>query len=227
MATKNGRARIKQQEQSPPKVLLVGVERSAQRQEEFVPDIQLTLISVIKGAALAFLAANVRDSIEGGRIALEFFPIFITFLIICTFWYSALAGVTYLRWKLSLSDTLLYFALGLAENVMVQFTTNASWWVFFTGIFAILAGCTYWNDARQINESDYEAGNLYRQHVAERRIRAVAASIAGALNILAVYTIPQHLTWVYVLNLIVVCFILYSIQHSIARDVTTWSKRSS
>ncbi|HEY0771867.1 MAG TPA: hypothetical protein VGD31_16190 [Sphingobacteriaceae bacterium] len=216
MTTKAGRNRNRQQEQSVPRVVGHTTERTIEQNEEFVRGIQLTLISVIKGAALAFLAANVKTAIENERIGLEFFPILITFLVICTFWYSALAGVTYLRWEFSLFDTVLYFVLGLTENVMVQFTSNTSWWVFFTGVFAILAGCTYWSDARQIKGTVTE----YKRRAAERRIRGVAAAIAGALNILAVYITPQYLTWVYVLDLLVIFYLLYSVRRGAKLDHT-------
>jgi hypothetical protein len=215
MATKDRRILAKQQAE----VSLVGPERTKQRHEEFVPDIQLTLISVIQGAALAFLATNIKESLEDGRMIHDVFPTLITLLVICSFWYSALVGVTYLRWRLSLLDTILYFTLGLTENVMVQFISDAWWWVSLMGTFAVLTAATYWHNARQLNRADYEDRGLYHQHVAERKKRAFAAAICGALHILAIYATPQNLTWVYIFDLLFACFVMYSVRRSVSRDV--------
>jgi hypothetical protein len=201
----------------PADVRSDGPGHAQKREAEFLPEIQLTLISVIKGAALAFLAAGIKSSIDGARLVTDWLPITVTFLVICAFWFSYLVGVTYLPWKLSLRDTMLFFALGLVENMMVQFISNRDWWLVFAGTFGLISGLAYLNDAGQLLPNEYSTRERFLQDRRGRLIRSAVSIAMGVAHFAFLIFGPPSLLIICVIDITAIISVLYMLKRNAER----------
>jgi hypothetical protein len=122
------------------------------RVEESFRDIYLTLISIIQGVALGFLAQSIASHIHDltadrvGRMVT-------VFLVIVVVWQEYMVGAVMFAWIPGTVDSLVPFLLGLCEGVMVA-TIDDTIAVFllsyaFTTAVSLAAGANYWFQARQ------------------------------------------------------------------------------
>ena len=174
--------------------------------EAFYQNIQITLISVITGAAISFLAVSAKDAVSEGIEG--YIAVFTTFLIVCTFWYSFFDALNKEPWTLDRTETLLYFTLGFIENLMVQFLTLPSSWFSLVGLFGVVAGSIYFKEAYRLSSSPDKS------KVRMRLIRGCVAFLVGGLLIVITntlfLTVAQIPLWYYLLPLAGVSIILGS-----------------
>lgn len=127
--------------------ILEAKERDTQNElDNIVLNIELTLISIIQGVALYFLAENAK------KILLQeqwvYFPYVATGLvIILTFWSrSIIHTLTVIRWPLKFGHNFLYITATFVETVSFNQLDNPLHWFFLQGVFAILLWLLFMSD---------------------------------------------------------------------------------
>ena len=119
-----------------------------------VVTIELTLLSVIQGTALYFLA----NSSYGPILSLDYahwIYIAIGFIVLITFWSQALVHVlSFISWPLEFIHNFLYFAVIISEIVLfVSITDPVRWFAASTGFFFV-SGLLYWADLRLLKSKE-------------------------------------------------------------------------
>lgn len=118
--------------------------------DSFVVTIELTLISIIQGVALAVLAASSLEPVV--TLRLEFWPYVATGLLtILIFWSRAVIHtLSFIDWPLEFAHNFLYFGATLIEALALsQVTHPARWFALNTG-YAAAIWLLYWTDLRMI-----------------------------------------------------------------------------
>ena len=130
------------------------VESSAAQTEldGLVVNIELTLISIIQGVALSFLAENSRAVLVNRQIL--FWPYAVTgLLIILLFWSRSLIHtLTVIRWPLRFGHNFMYIACTLVETIAFTQLTNPSNWYALNLGFALMAEVLFALDLRLIRD---------------------------------------------------------------------------
>lgn len=115
-----------------------------------VVNIELTLISIIQGVALSFLADHSRDLLV--NLQLTLWPYAVTgLLIILLFWSRSLVHtLTVIRWPLEFGHNFLYIASTLVETVAFTQLTNVVHWYALNTLFALMVWILFSLDLRMI-----------------------------------------------------------------------------
>jgi hypothetical protein len=115
-----------------------------------VVNIELTLISIIQGVALSFLADHAREVWVGGQLI--FWPYTVTgLLIIVLFWTRSLIHtLTVIRWPLELGHNIMYFACTLVETVTFTQLLNPRHWYALNTVFGLMIWGLFALDLRMI-----------------------------------------------------------------------------
>jgi hypothetical protein len=131
--------------------------------DAMIVEIELTLVSIIQGVALAALIESSRDAITELKFA-QWPYILAGLLVIFIFWSRAVLHIiTLIRWPLEFGHNFLYIGCALIEAVtFAQLVTPANWFRF--GAAFIAAGWVlFFYDLRLIHarqrDSAGEAGN--------------------------------------------------------------------
>lgn len=128
-----------------------------------VMDVELTLMSIIQGVALTFLADAAREPLVNFEFA--FWPYVATGLLtILLFWSRSLIHtLTVIRWPLELSHNFMYIACTLVETVTFTVLDKPFLWFVFHTLFGILVWLLFLLDLRMIRrriaDSPGPAGN--------------------------------------------------------------------
>jgi hypothetical protein len=127
-----------------------------------VVNIELTLISIIQGVALSFLADRSSEVIVGFQLV--FWPYAVTgLLIILLFWSRSLIHtLTVIRWPLELSHNFLYVACTLIETVAFTQLTNPLRWYGLNALFGVMTWILFALDLRMVRRriSSDSAGSM-------------------------------------------------------------------
>jgi len=115
-----------------------------------VVNIELTLISIIQGVALSFLADHAREVLVS--LQLTFWPYAITGLLtILLFWSRSLIHtLTVIRWPLDLGHNFMYMACTLVETVTFTQLTNPLYWYTLNALFGLMIWALFAFDLRMI-----------------------------------------------------------------------------
>lgn len=110
---------------------------------QLVISIELTLISVVQGLALAALAQSAIDPMTHFRY--EFIPYIISgMLLVMYFWAQAIMHtISFIRWPINFAHSFLYFIALLFEVLVFSQMTNPSGWFIFTSGFFLVAWILY------------------------------------------------------------------------------------
>jgi hypothetical protein len=129
--------------------------------DSLVVNIELTLISIIQGVALSFLADHSRDVLVS--LQLTWWPYVVTGLLtILLFWSrSLLHTLTVIRWPLEIGHNFIYIASTLVETVAFTQLTNVLHWYALTALFGVMVWILFALDLRMIRRRiDDSAGPL-------------------------------------------------------------------
>ena len=118
--------------------------------DELVVTIELTLISIVQGVALSFLADQARDVLVSGQFS--GWPYAVTgLLIILLFWCRSLIHtLTVIRWPLELGHNFLYIACTLVEAVTFTQLTQPLRWYALNALFGVMIWAVFALDLRMI-----------------------------------------------------------------------------
>jgi hypothetical protein len=175
--------------------------RAAKQQlDQTVIGIELTLISIIQGLALAVLAtASVEPLLS---LKWETWPyIFAGLLVVLIFWSRSLVHtLSFIGWPLEFGHTFLYFAATLIEAVALTQVGNPARWFALNTLYACAVWILYIWDLRVVraHAQDFSTPRereLYDDIVRDQRINIVfmmpAAIVFQALSWWLVRTWPE------------------------------------
>jgi hypothetical protein len=136
---------------SPPTKVERRAGKSAQRQlDVLVVSVELTLVSIIQGVALYFLAESSRTPL--GDLRFDQWPYVANgLMLILIFWSRSVAhAFTLIRWPLELVHNSLYIACTLIEAMVFINLTDPLRWYAFNAAFAILCASVFVIDLRRM-----------------------------------------------------------------------------
>ena len=113
------------------------LERARDRLDQMVVNIELTLISIIQGLALAVLAGAAVQPIL--QLQWQVFPyIAAGLLVVLIFWSRALVHtLSFIRWPLEFGHTFAYFGATLIEAVALTQVAEPAHWFALNAIYAL------------------------------------------------------------------------------------------
>jgi hypothetical protein len=167
-----------------------------------VVNIELTLISIIQGVALSFLADRSRDLLVSLQFTL--WPYAVTgLLIILLFWSRSLMHtLTVIRWPLEFGHNFMYIASTLVETVAFTQLTNVLHWYALNTLFALMIWILFSLDLRmirrRINDSRGRVGSqlyaiLQREQSLNIKFVIPAIVLFNLLALIAVRSWPTLL----------------------------------
>jgi hypothetical protein len=138
-----------------PKVDRAKSERPSRIQGQLdgmVVNIELTLISIIQGVALYFLADSSRSLIV--NVQMTHWPYVLTgLLVILLFWLRSLIHtLTLIRWPLEFGHNFMYVACTLVEAVMFSQVGDPKNWFVVGAAYAVVATILFAVDMRMIRK---------------------------------------------------------------------------
>jgi hypothetical protein len=133
-------------------------QRATRRQlDGLVVNIELTLVSIIQGVALSFLAESSRAPL--GDLRFDQWPyVANALLVILLFWSRSMTHtLTLIRWPLEFRHNFLYIACTLVEATMFTDLTDPLRWYAFSAAFAMAVWFLFLADLRLIRQRQAEA----------------------------------------------------------------------
>ncbi|HEX8457196.1 MAG TPA: hypothetical protein VF656_07865 [Pyrinomonadaceae bacterium] len=105
-----------------------------------VVNIELTLVSIVQGVALSFLAESARDVVVARRYL--FWPYAVSgLLVILLFWSRSLMHtLTVIRWPLEFTHNFLYIGSTLLEVIIFTQLERPVYWFSLSAVY----GCVIW-----------------------------------------------------------------------------------
>jgi len=122
-----------------------------------VVNIELTLVSIIQGVALSFLAESARTPL--GDFRFDQWPyVANALLVILLFWSRSMTHtLTLIRWPLEFRHNFLYITCTLIEATLFTDLTDPLRWYAFSAAFAVAVWLLFLVDLRLIRQRQAEA----------------------------------------------------------------------
>jgi hypothetical protein len=140
-----------------------------------VVNIELTLVSIIQGVALTFLAENAREVLTLKEwSALPY--VIAGLLLIFLFWSrSIMHTLTLIRWPLEFGHNFFYITCTLAEVLAFTQLANPFWWFVLSAIFSALVWGLFVYDVRMIRRREADSrsddgSHLYKSVMRDQRL---------------------------------------------------------
>ena len=124
------------------RIYKIGPARTTLFLNDLLPQVYLTLVSVLQGVALAVLIDQFRFDYVATRPA-TYGYFLSSFLITVAFWHSYLNGIFVGRWPFRFIDTLLFFLAATAESIAFHNVAEPSLWCFSIGVMCVLVALIY------------------------------------------------------------------------------------
>lgn len=133
-----------------------GPETNRERLDGLVVNVELTLVSIIQGVALYFLADSTRQLIANN--AVEYYLYALNgLLIIFLFWSRAIIHtLTVIRWPLEFGHNFLYIACALFEGISFANLNQPLLWNALQTLFAVLVWLLFAVDLRLVRARQVE-----------------------------------------------------------------------
>ena len=155
-------------------------EREAERESRneldgMVVNIELTLVSIIQGVALTFLAENAREVLSAKQWSAVPY-VLAGLLIILLFWSRSLIHtLTLIRWPLEFGHNFFYIACTLAEVLAFTRLSEPFWWFAMNALFSALVWGLFIYDLRMIRmrqaaSHSEDASRLYKIVMRDQRL---------------------------------------------------------
>lgn len=140
-----------------------------------VVNIELTLVSIIQGVALTFLAENAREVLSAKQWSAVPY-VFAGLLIILLFWSRSLIHtLTLIRWPLEFGHNFFYIACTLAEVLAFTRLSDPFWWFAMNAVFSAFVWGLFIYDlrmirTRQADSHSEDASRLYKIVMRDQRL---------------------------------------------------------
>jgi hypothetical protein len=176
-------------------------ERTREELDSLVINMELTLMSIIQGIALYFLADASVELL--GKMQFQFLPYVVSgLLIILLFWSRSLIHIlTIIRWPLEFVHNFIYISFTLIESVMFKQIGNVLNWFALNIVGAILIWLTFVFDLRMIHrvkdqtlggQSDQLFDMVDRDQRLNIRLVAPSMVLFSAAGVFSVLLAPQY-----------------------------------
>lgn len=137
-------------------------------------DVEILLISVVQGVALAALAANAMPVLAGFKIEFYLY-VFAALLIILTFWSQAIIHtLSFISWPIDMFHNFFYFLVSFVEVLVFSELTNPLKWFMFMSVFFVIAAALYIIDLFLIkrcrNKFKGQKGKVLYNHILNRQV---------------------------------------------------------
>jgi hypothetical protein len=148
-------------------------EHLADQLGHLVPQIHLTLVSVLQGIALAFLLTSTHgpstNSLTSLWIALLahhlYLPEVASFLIVVIIWNEYAYAMLFLHWPLTALSTALQFLLAAVEIAAFTNVDTVGIWAFWIGVTALLGAGMHLRNVAITSDELYPYGSIARDIV--------------------------------------------------------------
>lgn len=174
----------------------VGPGRIIHYLNELVPQVYLTLVSVLQGVALAILLNEFRSHYLSSSFV-GYFYFASSFLVIVSFWYAFEIVVLIRSWPLHFIDVFIYFAAATAQCIGYQNVSTPSYWFMsiagmcFVFVFAYSRQLTIISRSIEAELYDEQPHHI-RKHQRTIRIFVVLFLFTTALSlVLAFFTLSD------------------------------------
>lgn len=180
--------------------------RQANELDAIVANTELTLISVVQGVALYFLADNARSVLAGPNW--ELMPHVVSaFLIVIAVWSRSLIhAFTTIRWPLNLGHTWLYFLVAVVEAALFAQTADSLGWWRLSSVLGGLVWFMFFVERRLYVDRRADSSGavgkqlldlLEAEHLLNLRVLAPALTVAfGGVFAARVWWPTQTQSWV-------------------------------
>ena len=166
--------------------------------DAMVVNIELTLVSIIQGVALTFLAENAREVLSAKQWSAVPY-VLAGLLVILLFWSRSLIHtLTLIRWPLEFGHNFFYITCTLAEVLAFTRLSEPFWWFAMNALFSALVWGLFIYDLRMIRmrQSDSrseEASRLYKIVMRDQKVN-ILFLVPGILlfNIACAFAIHSH-----------------------------------
>lgn len=170
----------------------------------------LTMLSIIQGVALGFLAVNIPVKLEGwhniiSNCGLENLLLFLTtLLIIIILWHSYFWLAVVAKWTPLIWDSLFMFLIGAIELIAVKNIGNPIWFYAMT-LLGIVGGFQYlYNVARlpemswanDTKEKDKDIGDYIRGYKTKRGWWLITISFVFLVATILFHIYSPNLLWI-------------------------------
>jgi len=190
--------------------LKLGAKKIAFLFNSFLPQVNLTLISVLQGVALAVLVDQFHevrlDSFPGALLYLD------SLLAIVVIWYQYVLVFVGYQWPFSVFQIALQFGLVTAQIIAFSHLGTPAVWMFgFAGICFI--GSIIWWRSSKISSRNYEQEGVYAIDMRANRTSAwtllAAAVLMGTAGFLQVYAWEWAITAIAILFIPLAIYVLW------------------
>ncbi len=131
------------------------------RLDEVALSIEITLISLVEGFALQFLAGSATPIVHDHTQAVFILYVIAAVLFTLIFWSQAVAhAVSFIRWPIRIGHMFLYFVAAFVQVISFGNITDPVRWFFWCGIFTIIIALLYWLDLDLIHKSRRKFENM-------------------------------------------------------------------
>ena len=163
-----------------------------------VVNIELTLVSIIQGVALSFLAENAGAILrEKQWSALPY--VLAGLLLIFLFWSrSIIHTLTLIRWPLEFGHNFFYVACTLAQVIAFARLAEPFWWFAFNAVFSALVWGLFVYDVHMIHlrEADSRSDDgtlLYKRVLRDQRLNiGLLVPVICIFNVACAIAIHLH-----------------------------------
>jgi hypothetical protein len=178
-------------------------QRATRRQlDALVVNIELTLVSIIQGVALSFLAESARAPL--GDLRYDQWPYVANgLLVILLFWSRSMTHtLTLIRWPLEFRHNFLYITCTLIEATIFTDLTDPLRWYAFSGAFAVAVWFLFLADLRLIRQRQAEEvgpaeeelyGIVLRDQMINIRLLVPGMALFNFLAVFCIYLWPETL----------------------------------
>lgn len=133
------------------------------RAKDNVPNVLLTLLSIIQALALELLWGQLRAADylfqAGWTTSIYWLQSVVTFLGIVVIWVVYVSNVMRFRWIPGISDSVLPFLIGVAEFLLIESigpAQHGQWFLFLALIFALMHGTAHMTMRRARRDGENE-----------------------------------------------------------------------
>lgn len=166
------------------RIYKIGSSRTVLFLNELLPQVYLTLVSVLQGVALAVLVDEFKFDFARSNIT-TYGYIISSFLIIVAFWHSYLNGIFDGRWPFRFIDTLLFFMAAATEAIAVRNVTSPSQWCLAIALTCVFVAVIYFRQvsllAELVASGIFEDPNEGPLRIRSVRVYVIFFSIAAAI----------------------------------------------
>lgn len=181
--------------------------RQAHELDSIVANTELTLISVVQGVALYFLADNARPVIAGLKWELMPHVVSAFFIVIAIWSRSLIHAFTTIRWPLNLVHTWLYFLVAVVEAALFAQTSDSFGWWRLSLVLAVLVSTMFFIERRLYVDRRADSSGavgkqlldlLEAEHMFNLRVLGPAMALAyGAIFASRLWWPAQTQGWVF------------------------------